>query len=165
MLNKTFKNVSALRCEHSKEKDVSVDAAGSQHSLIVWRFEVDNRSPPYWYHGFLRIHITRTPESVRILIEAAEQARTVSFTDCIKFWALPTNISVASWSSCEPKKRQDIRFLLFAIHSLCQPTLSTQERGLHGGQNAKLSSNGGNPLTNLENILSTIETKTLDSKN
>lgn len=34
---------------------------------------------------------------------APSAARTVSLTDCMRFWALPTSISVASWSSSEPE--------------------------------------------------------------
>lgn len=56
----------------------------------------------YVYHGRLRIQRMVYPESTRILIDAASAARTVSRTDCIKFCALPTSISVASWSSSEP---------------------------------------------------------------
>jgi hypothetical protein len=43
------------------------------------------------------------PASVLILMEAASAAVTVCLTDCIKFCALPTNISVASWSSSVPE--------------------------------------------------------------
>lgn len=46
------------------------------------------------------------PESTRILMEAASAALTVSLTACIRFWAFPTNISVASWSSLEPTNTQ-----------------------------------------------------------
>lgn len=51
----------------------------------------------YWYHGVLRTQRRVNPASVRILMEAASASLTVSFTDCIRFWALCTNISVA-WS-------------------------------------------------------------------
>lgn len=36
-------------------------------------------------------------------MEAASAARTVSLTDCIKFWALITNCCIASSSSDEPE--------------------------------------------------------------
>ena len=42
------------------------------------------------------------PASVLILMEAASAAVTVCFTDCIKFCAFPTSISVASMSSSVP---------------------------------------------------------------
>lgn len=42
------------------------------------------------------------PASVRILMEAASAAVTVCFTDCIRFCAFPTSISVASMSSSVP---------------------------------------------------------------
>lgn len=58
----------------------------------------------YVYHGLFLIQRMLYPESTRILIEAASAARTVSLTDCMRFMALPTNISVASWSSSEPVK-------------------------------------------------------------
>lgn len=56
----------------------------------------------YWYQGVLRTHRRVHPESVRILMEAASASLTVSFTDCIRFWALWTNISVA-WSGNKGK--------------------------------------------------------------
>lgn len=49
----------------------------------------------YWYQGVLRTQRRVNPASVRILMEAASASLTVSFTDCIRFWALWTNISVA----------------------------------------------------------------------
>lgn len=49
----------------------------------------------YWYQGVLRTQRRVNPASVRILIEAASASLTVSLTDCIRFWALWTNISVA----------------------------------------------------------------------
>lgn len=52
---------------------------------------------PYWYQGVLRTQRRVNPASVRILMDAASASLTVSFTDCIRFWALWTNISVA-WS-------------------------------------------------------------------
>ena len=42
---------------------------------------------------------------VLILMEAASAARTVSLTLSIRFCALPTNISVASWSSSDPGEK------------------------------------------------------------
>lgn len=51
----------------------------------------------YWYQGVLRTQRRVNPASVRILMEAASASLTVSFTDCIRFWALWTNMSVA-WS-------------------------------------------------------------------
>lgn len=39
----------------------------------------------YWYHGLRRTQCMRMPASVRSLMEAASAARTVSFTDCIRF--------------------------------------------------------------------------------
>lgn len=49
----------------------------------------------YWYHGVFLTQRKVNPASVRILIEAASASRTVSLTDCMRFWALWTNISVA----------------------------------------------------------------------
>lgn len=49
----------------------------------------------HWYQGVFRTHRRVKPASVRILMEAASASLTVSFTDCIRFWALWTNISVA----------------------------------------------------------------------
>ena len=49
----------------------------------------------YWYQGVLRTQRRVKPASVRILIEAASASLTVSLTDCIRFWALWTSISVA----------------------------------------------------------------------
>ena len=57
---------------------------------------------PYWYQGERRTQRSWMPASVLILMLAASVARTVSFTDCIRFWALPTSMSVASWSSSVP---------------------------------------------------------------
>lgn len=52
-------------------------------------------SGDYWYHGVLRAQRSANPASVRILIDAASASLTVSFTDCIRFCALWTSISVA----------------------------------------------------------------------
>lgn len=73
------------------------------------------------YQGFLRSHLIVYPESTLIFIEAASAARTVSFTACIKFCALPTSISVASWSSSEPRRQREIEIThTYGItHSLC----------------------------------------------
>lgn len=49
----------------------------------------------YWYQGVFLTQWRVKPASVRILMEAASASLTVSFTDCIRFWALCTNISVA----------------------------------------------------------------------
>lgn len=49
----------------------------------------------YWYQGVFLTQRRVNPASVRILIEAASASRTVSFTDCMRFWALWTSISVA----------------------------------------------------------------------
>lgn len=65
----------------------------------------------YWYHGCFRTHLSRMPASVLILMEAASAAVTVSFTDCIKFCALPTNMSVASRSSSVPVSVSGIKSL------------------------------------------------------
>lgn len=67
--------------------------------------------PPhwYWYHGCLRTQRKFwLVWSDRILMLAPSAARTVSLTDCIRFWALPTSISVASWSSSEPNLQRQI---------------------------------------------------------
>ena len=56
------------------------------------------------YQGCFLTHFSLMPASVLIFIEAASAAVTVCFTDCIKFCALPTNISVASRSSSVPTK-------------------------------------------------------------
>lgn len=61
-----------------------------------------SRQDFYVYHGRLRTQRIVYPESTRILMDAPSAARTVSRTDCMRFWALPTSISVASWSSSEP---------------------------------------------------------------
>lgn len=42
----------------------------------------------YWYQGVFLTQRSVNPASVRILIEAASASRTVSFTDCMRFWAL-----------------------------------------------------------------------------
>lgn len=42
----------------------------------------------YWYQGVFLTQRRVNPASVRILIEAASASRTVSFTDCMRFWAL-----------------------------------------------------------------------------
>ncbi|KAG7236333.1 hypothetical protein INR49_001030 [Caranx melampygus] len=47
------------------------------------------------FQGVLRTQRRVNPASVRILMEAASASLTVSFTDCIRFWALWTSISVA----------------------------------------------------------------------
>lgn len=66
-------------------------AGWSQHEAEEqWSFS-------YWYQGVFRTQWRVKPASVRILMEAASASLTVSFTDCIKFWALWTNISVAYW--------------------------------------------------------------------
>lgn len=59
----------------------------------------------YWYQGVLRTQRSVHPASVRILMEAASASLTVSFTDCIRFWALWTNISVA-WSGKHSEVKQ-----------------------------------------------------------
>ena len=43
--------------------------------------------PAYWYQGERRTQRSWIPASVLILMLAASVARTVSFTDCIRFWA------------------------------------------------------------------------------
>ena len=58
----------------------------------------------YVYQGRFLVQRRVYPESTRILMEAASAVLTVSFTACIRFCALPTSISVASWSSSEPEK-------------------------------------------------------------
>lgn len=96
----------------------------SSNSIFAWRAFVSSKDrcfhvrlhwlseavTVYWYQGFLRTHRSFIPESVRILIEAASQARTVSFTDCIRFCALPTSISVASRSSSEPGENVKLNY-------------------------------------------------------
>lgn len=49
----------------------------------------------YWYQGVFLTQRSVNPASVRILIEAASASLTVSFTDCMRFCALWTSISVA----------------------------------------------------------------------
>ena len=61
----------------------------------------------YVYQGRFLIQRIVYPESTRILIEAASAVLTVSFTACMRFCALPTSISVASWSSSEPENEAD----------------------------------------------------------
>lgn len=68
--------------------------------LVSWKLRVllvSVTRSVYWYQGVLRTQRRVQPASVRILIEAASASLTVSFTDCIRFWALWTNMSVA-WS-------------------------------------------------------------------
>lgn len=55
------------------------------------------------YQGLRLTHLIEYPDCTLILMEAPSAALTVSRTDCIRFCALPTNISVASSSSCEPE--------------------------------------------------------------
>lgn len=57
----------------------------------------------YWYQGVFLTQWRVKPASVRILMEAASASLTVSFTDCIRFWALCTNISVAWWRRREKR--------------------------------------------------------------
>lgn len=58
--------------------------------------EAEEQQPSsYWYQGVFLTQWRVKPASVRILMEAASASLTVSFTDCIRFWALWTNISVA----------------------------------------------------------------------
>ena len=61
----------------------------------------------YWYQGVLRTQRRVHPESVRILMEAASASLTVSFTDCIRFWALCTNMSVA-WTRIHLELKQTV---------------------------------------------------------
>ena len=89
---KKTKTMSTNRVEMTIEDPMAVTVAVV---CILWLLI-------YWYQGLRRIQCMRMPASVRNLIEAASAARTVSLTDCIKFWALPTNMSVASWSSSVP---------------------------------------------------------------
>lgn len=113
----------------------------------------------YWYQGVFRTQWRVKPASVRILMEAASASLTVSLTDCIKFWALWTNISVACQrgnsamksrnhpSMFEPRlhweKRTHLLWLLFTDVG------TTQHGGLDRGQNFELSADGGNTLTHL----------------
>ena len=84
---------------------VVVQNGGSRFSDAFFSFVRKNPFRfQYWYQGCFRIHLSLMPASVRILMEAASAAVTVCFTDCIRFWALPINISVASWSSSVPAR-------------------------------------------------------------
>lgn len=73
-------------------------APGTQINFILFsRGFCANQVPSgaYWYQGVFLTQRSVNPASVRILIEAASASRTVSFTDCMRFWALWTSISVA----------------------------------------------------------------------
>lgn len=73
-------------------------APGAQITSILFsRGFCANQVPSgaYWYQGVFLTQRSVNPASVRILIEAASASRTVSFTDCMRFWALWTSISVA----------------------------------------------------------------------
>ena len=67
---------------------------------------------------------------VLILMEAASAARTVSLTLSIRFCALPTNISVASWSSSDPgEKAQSEREITISVElSKIVTLVGTKER-------------------------------------
>lgn len=80
------------------------------------------------YQGFLRTQRSFIPASVRILIEAASQALTVSFTDCMRFWALPTSISVASRSSSDPAEKGDVALFSTVCNSLRHTIMCTPAR-------------------------------------
>lgn len=67
------------------------------------------------------------PASVRILMLAASAARTVSFTDCIRFCALPTSMSVASWSSSVPTQE---KHFVTNRYTRTQPTVNSVTLGL-----------------------------------
>lgn len=79
------------------------DTLNSSRGVPVLGNRRSQRHPTHEVYQGLRLsqRIVQ-PESTRILMEAASAARTVSLTACIRFWAFPTNISVASWSSLEP---------------------------------------------------------------
>lgn len=71
--------------------------------------------------GVLRIQWRVKPASVRILMEAASASFTVSFTDCIRFWALWTNIFVA-WVRGKERKML-VTFYMTLL--LCSNTVIT----------------------------------------
>lgn len=79
----------------------------SDHFILFSRGFCANQVWPgaYWYQGVFLTQRSVNPASVRILIEAASASRTVSFTDCIRFWALWTSISVAC------KERETLHYL------------------------------------------------------
>lgn len=65
----------------------------SQDLIIFLLFSMDFGAShvqrgAYWYQGVFLTQRSVNPASVRILIEAASASRTVSFTDCMRFWAL-----------------------------------------------------------------------------
>lgn len=62
----------------------------SDHFILFSRGFYASQVPPstYWYQGVFLTQRSVNPASVRILIEAASASRTVSFTDCMRFWAL-----------------------------------------------------------------------------
>ena len=72
------------------------------------------------------------PASVLILMEAASAAVTVCFTDCIKFCAFPTSISVASMSSSVPGIKNEL-FYKETSHPVLRAWLPSQLRGFSAG--------------------------------
>lgn len=76
-------------------KETSVHPISPVTAGQTQREAVEQWPSSYWYQGVFLTQWRVKPASVRILMEAASASLTVSFTDCIRFWALWTNISVA----------------------------------------------------------------------
>lgn len=92
----------------------------SDHFILFSRGFCASQVGPgaYWYQGVFLTQRSVNPASVRILIEAASASRTVSFTDCMRFCALWTSISVAC------KERETLCYPL----SLMRPFLQNQPK-------------------------------------
>ena len=107
------------------------------------------------YQGCFLTHFNLIPASVLILMEAASAAVTVCFTDCIKFWAFPISISVASRSSSVPEKLS--KYLDFIkLDFKTAFTLCSKHSSFDSRQNLQLCSNGWNSLTNLQQSLKNV---------
>lgn len=90
-------------------------------------------------------------------MEAASASLTVSFTDCIRFWALWTNISVAWWRRNSGMKENgknhftsDDLKKTYLLWLLFTDVGATQHGGFNRGQDFELSADGWNTLTHLK---------------
>ena len=121
--------------------------------FLISQSQDDGVFSQYWYQGCFLTHRSWIPASVRILIEAASAAVTVCFTDCIKFWALPTSISVASMSSSVPANGEHDDESLMMVFCPDYLTLSSKHCGFHCGQDFQLRPDCRYPFTDGEKIL------------
>lgn len=116
-----FSNVKRPHSFVRSGQDVAFNAPSNSGRLLKLMFILFSRgfcgsqvqSGAYWYQGVFLTQRSVNPASVRILIEAASASRTVSFTDCIRFWALCTSISVAC------KERGALHYSRFLTQQPC----------------------------------------------